>query len=186
MKNEIVRIELTPLYVPFRPEIRRVMESGAGGLGMAIGAEEAWLGGDFVICKLICDDDTIGLGESFVWIPETGTSPEQIISTIKECLAKYILGESPFNVERAQQRFDANITRNEVAKGLLDMACYDLMGKLTQRPACHFMGGQTVSEIPLAALIPLTETETMVGIAEMFHKIGYIAFRLKLGKGLQQ
>ncbi|MEX2725491.1 MAG: mandelate racemase/muconate lactonizing enzyme family protein [Candidatus Freyarchaeota archaeon] len=186
MINEIVRIELTPLYVPFRPEVRKAMESGEGQLGMAIGAEEPWLGGDFVICKLVCDDGTTGLGESFVWLPETGISPEQIISTIKGCLAKYILGESPFNVERIQQRFDANITRNEVAKGLLDKACYDLMGKITGRPACHFMGGQTVNEIPLAALIPLTDTETMVGLAEMFHRVGYRAFRLKLGKGVRE
>jgi muconate cycloisomerase len=186
MKNEIVRIELTPLYVPFKPEIRQAMESGERGLGMAIGAEEAWLGGDFVICQLVCEDGTMGLGESFVWLPETGVSPEQIIGAIKGCLAKYIMGENPFNVERIQQRFDANMSRNEVAKGLLDMACYDLMGKITQRPACDFMGGRTVKKIPLAALVPLTDTETMVALAQIFQKVGYQAFRLKLGKGIQQ
>ena len=53
MKNEIVRIELTPIYVPFKEIVRKAMGEGEGELGMAIPAEEAWLGGDFAIIKLI-------------------------------------------------------------------------------------------------------------------------------------
>lgn len=76
MKNEIVRIELTPSYVPFKPEIRQAMQPSEGGLGMAIGAEEAWLG-DFVICQFVCEDGAHGLGESFVWLPETVWFPSK-------------------------------------------------------------------------------------------------------------
>ena len=67
MKNSISSIELTPIYVPFKETVKKAMEQSKGGLGMAIAAEEAWLGGDFVICKLIAQDGSIGLGESFLW-----------------------------------------------------------------------------------------------------------------------
>ncbi len=157
MNPKIIRIELTPLHVPFKEPVRKVLGETEGGLGMAIPAEEPWLGGDFVICKLIADDGNVGIGESFVWLPESGISPDQIISAIKSDLHRYVIGESPFNVERIRYKMNINIALNEVAKGLLDMTCYDLMGKITGRPVHDLIGGKTVDEIALAALIPLAE-----------------------------
>jgi len=182
----IVRIELTPVFVPFFEFVRQAMQAGAGGLGMAIEAEEAWLGGDFVICKLVADDGAIGLGEAFVWLPETGVSPEQLIDIIRNALGKYLLGESPFNIERIRHRMDSNVARSDVAKGLLDMACYDMMGRVTGRPASDFMGGRVVDEIPLAALIPLMDADTMVGLIENFYGEGIRTIRVKLGGGIPE
>ena len=161
------------------------MGEGEGTLGMAIPAEEAWLGGDFVIAKLICNDGTEGIAESFVWLPESGVSPLQIIDAIKGGLANYVLGESPFNIEKINWRMDNNIARSENAKGLLDLACYDLMGKLTGLPACCFMGGRNVDEIPLAALIPLGSPMLMKGLVRSYFKRGFRTFRLKLGRSIQ-
>lgn len=186
MKHEIISIELTPLLVPFKEPVRKFMGEGEGGLGMAIAAEEVWLGGDFVICKLICKDGNIGLGEAFVWLPESGVSPEQIVDSIKNGLANYVLGENPFNIEKINRRMDNNVARSEQAKGLLDMACYDLMGKITGLPACDFMGGKTVDEIPLAALIPLGDPMLMRGIVRSYYKKGFRTFRLKLGNNIQE
>lgn len=185
MEPEIKAIELTPLYVPFKEPVRRAMGESEGSLGMAIAAEEPWLGGDFVICRLICNDGSVGLGEAFVWLPETGVSPAQIIDAVKNCLAKYILGENPFNIEKINYRMEVNLARNETAKGFLDMACYDLMGQITGHSACDFMGGQTVEQIPLAALVPLAEPILMKGITKSYYKKGFRAFRLKLGNSIQ-
>ncbi len=181
----VIRIELTPVFIPFHSHVRQAMQA-SGGLGMAIPAEEAWPGGDAAICKLVAEDGSVGLGEVFVWLPESGVSPGQVIDSIKESLGNYILGESPFNVEHIRHRMDINVARNEVAKGLLDMACYDLMGRITGRAACDFMGGRTVEQIPLAALIPLMDAAGMVALAQMFYDEGYRTFRLKLGRSLPE
>ncbi len=181
----IIRIELTPLFVPFWELTRQVMDSSEGGLGMAIPAEEAWLGGDFVICKLVAEDENIGLGEAFVWLPETGVSPSQLIDIIQNALSRYVLGESPFNVEQIRHRMEINVSRSEVAKGLIDMACYDLMGRICKRPACDFMGGKTSDKIPLAALIPLMNIDTMVELAKGFYNDSIRTFRFKLGHSIQ-
>jgi muconate cycloisomerase len=185
-ETRIVRIELTPLFVPFREAVKASMRSGAGGLGMAIGAEEDWRGGDFAICKLVANDGKIGLGEAFVWLPETGITPREMIASIETGLGGYVLGESPFNVERIRHRMDQNVARSEVAKGLLDMACYDLMGRISGRRACDFMGGPAVEEVPLAALIPLMEPEAMVTLCRRFHEQGVKTFRLKLGLSIHE
>jgi muconate cycloisomerase len=182
----IERVELTPVFVPFRSEVTRAMQSGAGGLGMAIAAEQPWLGGDFAICKLICNEGSVGLGEAFVWLPETGVSSEQVIGSIRDALGRCVLGESPFDVERIRYRMDSNLARSEVAKGLLDIACYDLMGRIAGRPACDFMGGRAVEAVPLAALIPLMDLDAMVDLCWRFHDQGLRCFRLKLGRGVQE
>lgn len=153
---------------------------------MAIPAEETWPGGDAVICKIIAEDGSIGLGEVFVWLPESGVSPKQIIDSISDALGNYVLGENPFNIERIRRRLDINVARNETAKGLLDMACYDLMGRISGRPACDFMGGRTVDQVPLAALIPLMDAEEMVQFAQAFYDEGFRTFRLKLGRSIAE
>ncbi|MCC6642503.1 MAG: GNAT family N-acetyltransferase [Deltaproteobacteria bacterium] len=180
----IERIELFPVHVPFRAEVRETMARSEGGLGMAIAAEEPWQGGDFVIARLTAQDGSQGVGEAFVWLPETGVSPAQVIDAVAGGLARYVLGASPFDVDALQARMDANVARCEVAKGLLDMACWDLAGRIAGRPVCELLGGR-VQSLPLAALVPLLDPGSMVSLALAFQKGGVQTFRLKLGRGFE-
>lgn len=180
----IERIELFQLHVPFRAAVREAMGRSASGLGMAIPAEEAWLGGDFVIARLTAEDGARGVGEAFVWLPETGVSPAQVVDAVRDGLGRYVLGASPFDVEPLRARLDANVARSEVAKGLLDMACYDLMGQIARRPAHDFMGGRCADALPLAALIPMADTAYMIELAQFFQQNGTATFRFKLGGGI--
>jgi muconate cycloisomerase len=184
--SRIVRIELAPVFMPFRAIAKEAMKLGPGGLGMAIPAEEEWLGGDFAICKLVADDGSIGLGEIYVWLPEIGISSGQVIDISQQALSRYVLGESPFRIERIRHRMDCNVTRCEVPKGLLDMACYDLMGRITGRPASDFMGGAVADEIPLAAMIPLMSPETMVAFGKGLAASGVRTLRVKLGRNINE
>jgi len=182
----IIRIEMTPVFIPFRAMVKEAMKLGPGGLGMAIPAEEEWLGGDFVICKLVADDGSIGLGEIFVWLPEAGISTAQVIDVCQHALSRYVLAESPFRVERIRHRMDCNVTRSEIPKGLLDMACYDLMGKITGRPASDFMGGAIAQEVPLAGMVPLMPPETMSAFGKGLVASGIRTLRIKLGLGIKE
>ncbi len=180
----IDRLELFALHVPFRAVVRETMARSAGGLGMAIPAEEPWTGGDFVVARATAEDGTQGLGEAFVWLPETGVSPRQVIDAVEGALGRYVLGADPFAVVPLRARMDANVARSEVAKGLLDMACWDLQGRLAAQPACELMGGRRADDLPLAALIPLADPTFMVDMALAFQRGGTGTFRLKLGRGI--
>jgi muconate cycloisomerase len=179
----VERIELFPLHVPFREVVRAAMARSASGLGTAIPAQEPWTGSDFVIARLTATDGSQGVGEVFMWLPETGVSPAQVIDAVTGGLARYLLGENPFAVQGLRARMDANVARSEVAKGLLDMAAYDLMGHIAGRPAHDFMGGRAVDSLPLAALIPLADADFMTDLALTFQNDGMATFRLKLGCG---
>lgn len=180
----VERIELHALHVPFHAQVRETMARAAGGLGMAIPAEEPWTGGDFVIARLTADDGTVGVGEAFVWLPETGVSPAQVVDAVQGALARYVLGASPLAVEALRARMDANVARSEVAKGLLDMACHDLAGRILGVPTSTLLGAGDVDELPLAALIPLAEPQFMVDLALAFQRSGTRTFRLKLGTSM--
>jgi len=178
---KIVRLELTPLQVPFKQVVKDAMQH-AGGLGMAIPAEEEWFGGDFAICKMTDEAGNTGLGEQFVWWPETGVSPNQIIIAIQEALYRYVLGRSPFDYKDIRTHMNNNVARNETAKGLLDMSCWDLMGKLTKKAACELMGGKQADALALGALIPLMDARDMADMACAWQQAGYGTIRLKLGR----
>ena len=181
----IERIELFVLQVPFRAAVREAMARAAGGLGMAIPAEEPWLGGDFVLARLSADDGSHGVGEAFVWLPETGVSPAQVVDAVQHGLAHYVLGTSPFAVEALRARMDRNVARSEVAKGLLDIACHDLAGRIAGRPVCELLGGAGAQDLPLAALIPLGDARSVLDLAQAFRKGGTATFRFKLGSGIE-
>jgi muconate cycloisomerase len=181
----IARLEMWPLHVPFRAAVREAMAAGEGGLGMAIPAEEAWTGGDFVIARLTAEDGTAGVGEAFVWLPETGVSPAQVIDAVANGLARYVLGADPAATDALRARFDANVARSEVAKGLLDIACHDLAGRLAGQPVCERLGGRGADELPLAALVPLLDERAMLDLALAFQRGGTRTFRLKLGRGAE-
>ena len=180
----VVSIELTALQVPFRPEVKEAMQQ-SGGLGMAIPAEEEWLGGDFAICRITDEDGNTGVGEQFVWWPETGVSPGQIILAVREALYRYVLGRSPFDYRDILTHMNNNVARNETAKGLLDMACWDLMGKVAKKSLCELMGGCQAAEIDLCALVPLMDARSMAEMAYGWQQAGHDTVRLKLGKSIK-
>ncbi len=183
---KISKIEITPVFVPFTKQVKQAMAESGDGTGTAIGAAEAWLGVDAAICKIFDNDNNFGIGEVITWLPETGISINQIISSIKNHIGKYVVDTNPFNIQALNAKLDKNFARNEVAKGLIDMCLYDLIGKITERPAYDFMGGCPVDSIELAALLPLADASIVKTFAQMFYKQGYRTFRLKLGNSIPE
>jgi len=113
-------------------------------------------------------------------------SPGQIIAAIKDALYLYVIGESPFNLEHIRHRMHNNVAHNETAKGLIDMAAWDLMGKIAKRPSCCLMGGGAGAAIPMGVLIPLMDAEMMAALALDFQKTGVRTFRFKLGRSIAE
>ncbi|NHI93089.1 MAG: mandelate racemase/muconate lactonizing enzyme family protein [Candidatus Lokiarchaeota archaeon] len=184
MSYKITGIELTPLQVPYQDFIQELVDRSEGGLGMAIPSDTTWPW-EFIICKLYCNDGSIGLGEVFVWLPETGEIGDNIINLINKILSHYVIGTNPFDIEKILLKMDNNVTHNFVSKGLIDMAIYDLIGKLKNKPACDLISDKHMDKIPLACLIPLGDIETSIKSVETFKNLGYKTFRCKLGRNIE-
>lgn len=177
----VTAIDLYAVRVPFSSIAQRAMDESSTGLGMAIPAEEPWLAGDFVLARLEDEAGTEGWGEVFMWLPETGVSPTEILSTVRSALAHYVIGETPADVQRIRARMDRNLTRNEVAKGLLEIACLDLAARQMGRPVHDLIGGRGCELLPLCGLVPLADPDSTAAIAAGYVKSGYGTVRIKLG-----
>ena len=181
----IEKVSVTPLHVPFTEETQELMRKGEGGLGMALKSDRPWLGGDFVICEVQANTGEVGVGEAFVWPPETGLTSGMIITVMKDVLGEIVLGKNPFSLRALNNLMDRNLARNEVAKGMIDMACYDLVAKILGIPVYDLLGGSCVKEIPLSGLVPLMAIDHMVAVANHFHGLGMKTLRLKLGRSVR-
>lgn len=178
-----VRLELRSVRVPFSEIAQSAMSSSSTGLGMAIPSEEPWEAGDFVIARLEDEQGMEGWAEVFVWLPESGVSPDELLLSVSRHLARYALGRSAADVRAIRARMDRNVARNEIGKGLLDLVCHDLAARQISRPVHDLLGGRAVDEIPLAALVPMVDPALMVAICEGYVRGGYRTLRLKLGNG---
>lgn len=69
------------------------------------------------------------------------------------------------------------------AKGAIDMALYDIMGKKTNMPAYNFMGGVVRREIPLQAIVTIDTLENMKKASLQWIGKGFKTIRIKLGLG---
>lgn len=181
--ERVERVELFAARVPLSALARGAMAESDNGLGMAIPAEEAWLEADFLLCRLVDAAGREGWGEAYVWLPESGVSNLDMASAIEHHLARYVLGSRPVAVQALAARLDRNVARNEMAKGLLDVACHELAARQVDRPVHDLIGGAVVDRLPLCGLVPLASPDVVAGLCHGYQRAGYRTVRIKLGEG---
>ncbi len=179
-------IELFEARVPLSELARGAMAASDNGLGMALAAEEPWLEADFLMCRLVDGAGNEGWGEAYVWLPESGVSNRDMASAIEHHLGAYVLGASPVATQALAARLDRNVARNEMAKGLLDLACHELAARQIGRPVHDLIGGTTVDRIPLCGLVSMASPGTVAAICDGYRRNGYRTVRLKLGAGPEE
>lgn len=83
--------------------------------------------------------DVEGLGEA---APASyhGESPEGVMAVIQSIARASILGDDPFAIEGAIGRLDRTIAGNCAAKAAIEMALFDLAGKLSGLPVYRMLG----------------------------------------------
>lgn len=185
-RDAIVRIDLYPLHVPFREEVRAALQGGSGKVAMSLNVDDHWLGGDFLICRMTTEGGVAGVGEAFVWLVESGVSPILMADLIRDHLARFVLGRSAFDIEAINAKFDDNVARNEMAKGVLDLALHDVAARSIGRPVHDLCGGAQLDKVPLCMVLPLASVDVICALARQGLAMGVRAFRCKLGDGLTQ
>lgn len=183
-RDPIVRIDLYALHVPFREEVRAALQGGSGKVAMSLNVDDHWLGGDFLICRMTTEGGITGVGEGFVWLVESGVSPSLMADLIRDHLARFVLGRSAFDIEAINARFDDNVARNEMAKGVLDLALHEVAACSVGLPVHDLCGGRQIDKAPLCMVLPLAPVEAVCALAKRGLDMGVRAFRCKLGDGL--
>ena len=99
---------------------------------------------------------------------------------IKE-LAPHLLGEDPRQLQKLNRRMDAALKGHAYVKSGIDMACWDILGKVTGQPVCTLLGGRYGDDVGLYRAISQEAPEAMAARVAGYRAEGYRRFQLKVG-----
>jgi L-alanine-DL-glutamate epimerase-like enolase superfamily enzyme len=135
----------------------------------------------YVIIKLYTDFDVVGYGEACPCYEFTGETIGTVMSILKDRIFPSIRGEDAFNIEVLTSKMDEATVGNASAKGAVDMAVYDVIGKTLNQPVYNVLGGRVRDEVLYSGGASITTAEETVeacvrdvskGIRELKIKVG--------------
>ncbi|HEV8402068.1 MAG TPA: enolase C-terminal domain-like protein [Candidatus Limnocylindrales bacterium] len=96
-------------------------------------------------------------------------------------LAPALIGVDAANLAAVGRAMDATLRGHEYAKSAVDVACWDILGKIAGLPVATLLGGALQAELPLYVAIPLGPPDEMAAFVERERAGGIHHFQLKLG-----
>jgi L-alanine-DL-glutamate epimerase-like enolase superfamily enzyme len=96
-------------------------------------------------------------------------------------LGKHLIGENPIELQKLNRLMDAALKGHAYVKSGIDMACWDILGKVTNQPVCTLMGGRYGDSVNLYRAISQEAPEAMANKVAGYRAEGYKRFQLKVG-----
>ena len=93
-----------------------------------------------VLVKISTDEGLWGIGEAAPFEPVTGESAATVLEALK-LFRTGLIGMDPLDVEGIHRMMDRLLSGNTSAKAAVDIALYDIKGKLMGQPLYKVLGG---------------------------------------------
>ena len=147
----------------------------------------SWSEGKFVevfdstVVEIVTDDGLSGYGEVCplgpFYLPAFGPGARAGIGELSATL----LGQDPTAIGPINQLMDRSLLGHPYVKSAIDMACWDILGKVTGKSVCDLMGGKFGDSVALYRAISQQPTEEMAENVAAHRADGYTKFQLKVG-----
>ena len=139
-----------------------------------------------IVVRLTDENGVQGWGQSVPVETWTYETVETVETTLRHYLAPAILGAEPSDLAAIHERMDRAIRPSfsvgqPVCKAAVDLACYDLWGKQTNRSVSEILGGAGQKQVKLSWTVQsptVAGAETQLALARAR---GYDSFNIKLG-----
>jgi L-alanine-DL-glutamate epimerase-like enolase superfamily enzyme len=96
-------------------------------------------------------------------------------------LGQHLIGEDPTQLGKLNQLMDAALKEHAYVKSAIDIACWDILGKVTGLPVCDLLGGRYGDDFVLYRAISQVEPQAMAENVAAYRAEGYRRFQLKVG-----
>jgi len=137
--------------------------------------------GDAVIVILHAEGGNFGLGEvSSIWDGGAGN----LVAGFGERIANSIIGLDVFSVSEAITRMDKAVAWSKNAlclKAGIEMAMYDLIGKLKEMPVYQLLGGKRRERIPLSHSVSMGTADEQIAQVTEHIACGFKTVKVKVG-----
>jgi L-rhamnonate dehydratase len=137
----------------------------------------------WLTCEVEAEDGSIGIGNAAL-------APDLVKAAIDQYYAPLVIGEDPFDYaylwEKMYRRTHAWGRKGigMTAISAVDIAIWDLMGKLVDKPVFKLLGGRTKAQIPVYySKLYADSVEAMQAEAEEAMKSGYTGYKSRFGFG---
>lgn len=96
-------------------------------------------------------------------------------------LAPHLIGRDPTELLKLNRLMDAALKGHPYVKSPVDMACWDILGKVTGQSVCTLLGGRYGDDVVLYRAISQESADAMAGKVAGYRAEGYRRFQLKVG-----
>ena len=162
----ITKLRTTPVAVPFR-------------------TDEIWAfgrrrGQASVLLELETDEGVTGLGEAATY-PST-----DIVLAVFRSLEPLVIGSDPFRIEQLVRRIDVVGTWHHVgytspAMAAVEMACWDIVGKVAGQPLVNLFGGRFRDEVEYFYYVAKAEPQEVADEGRRAAEAGFSTCYVKVG-----
>ncbi len=167
---KISRIELSQIMIPFAEPYHLSKIYGTLHDAQA------------VIVKIETDEGLFGLGEADPMVPFTEESPESVMAVIRDVIAPNIIGRDPEELNRLEFNLDRLVSGYPTARGAINMALYDILGKSMNKPVYDLLGGLRHKKLPLLLGISSLDLDDSIAAIEKVRGNGVNTVMLKMGE----
>jgi L-alanine-DL-glutamate epimerase-like enolase superfamily enzyme len=138
------------------------------------------------LVKITTEDGTVGWGEGHAPL-----GPRATQAVVEDVLAPLLIGQDPLAIERHWERMYGSMRLRGHNTGYqleamagVDIALWDLTGKLLDVPVYHLLGGPFRLQLPCyASGVPGETVAARVAAAQGFVAEGYTAVKTSIGRG---
>jgi muconate cycloisomerase len=166
---KITRIETIPINIPINQE--RAIKSGGGGHTTS----------PFLLIKVHTDDGVTGLGEVSCtpgWSGEDQVTAAHFIDTM---LGPAIVGQDPTHIERLTRVLRRAVAVNPFTKAAIEMALWDILGKVAGLPVYRLLGGPVREFVPTKFSVTGQKPPVAARVAAWAVDQGFRAMKVKVG-----
>jgi L-alanine-DL-glutamate epimerase-like enolase superfamily enzyme len=166
---KITRVETIPVQVPINPD--RAIRGGRGGHYTS----------PFLLVRVHTDEGLTGLGEVSCTPGWSGEDQVTAAHFINGFLAPLLVGENPIEIERLTARLQRGVAANPFTKSALEMALWDILGKVAGLPVYRLLGGPVRAVVPTKFSISGQKPERAAEIAAWAVAQGFRTMKVKVG-----
>jgi L-alanine-DL-glutamate epimerase-like enolase superfamily enzyme len=134
---------------------------------------------DHVLVRVVSDDGIVGLGEAMPRPIIYGESQTSIVWAVEEWIAPRVLGLPLFASEKIWEEIEP-LRGNNTAKGAVDVAVHDALGKTLGIPLYKLLGGWT-DRLQVSWMVGQRETQEMIEECLEMQGTGIASFKVKVG-----
>jgi len=136
---------------------------------------------DSTVVELLTDDGRSGFGEVCplgpFYLPAFGPGARAGIGELSASL----IGQDPTEIGPINQLMDRALLGHPYVKSAIDMACWDLLGKVCGKSVCDLFGGKFGESVALYRAISQRPADEMAQNVAEHRADGYTKFQLKVG-----